>query len=205
MPNLQIIREILEDKNISIKDFCKDIAMSEAGLKRIMRINSTRIQTLELIAEKLNVPIQTLFNGNYNIASQNKNLKPHIPTYALAGSLSDYTQSFDSEMCENNPRVPTFGEYDFTIDVKGDSMNDLYQSGDIVACKFISNPNDIKYGKVYIIDSAQGVIMKQIEKVKNDPSQLRCISFNPDYPEFLIQVEDIYTMSQVVGVIKSNV
>ncbi|HAC20926.1 MAG TPA: hypothetical protein DCF91_02350, partial [Porphyromonadaceae bacterium] len=50
MPNLQIIREILEDKNISIKDFCKDIAMSEAGLKRIMRLNSTRIQTLELIA-----------------------------------------------------------------------------------------------------------------------------------------------------------
>lgn len=204
MPKLHIILDILKEKNIPVADFCKEINISLAGFKQIINRNSTKIQTLETIAEALQCPIGIFFNEPKPSQKKEKALLiPHIPLSAQAGALSGFSEGVAYSGCEMNNHIPSLGTYDFTIDVRGDSMLPDYHSGDVVACKKMY-PNDfIRYGSVYILDTPQGIVMKKVEKNRQDPSSLICISLNENYAPFTLPLEDIYSMSLVVGVIKS--
>ncbi len=61
MANLLIIKTLLKEQNISIRDFAKEIGITEQGLQKLIRENSTKVETLELIAKKLNVSISAFF------------------------------------------------------------------------------------------------------------------------------------------------
>lgn len=65
MANLFIIKDILKGKNISIRDFASELRMSEQGLQRLIRDNSTKVETLELISKKLNVSISVFFDETH--------------------------------------------------------------------------------------------------------------------------------------------
>lgn len=62
MANLLIIKHLLKEKNISIRDFSKELGITEQGLQKLIRENSTKVETLELIAQKLNVSISVFFD-----------------------------------------------------------------------------------------------------------------------------------------------
>lgn len=64
MANLLKIKELLKEKKITIKSFSADIGMTEQGLQKLIRDNSTKIETLELIAKKLNVSVVVFFDEN---------------------------------------------------------------------------------------------------------------------------------------------
>lgn len=61
MANLSIIRELSIKKNISLKALSDKLEISEHGLQRIMRTNSTKIETLEKISKVLDVPVSIFF------------------------------------------------------------------------------------------------------------------------------------------------
>lgn len=63
MANLLIIKELLKQKKITIRDFASGIGMTEQALQLLIRKNSTKIETLELIAQKLNVSVSIFFDG----------------------------------------------------------------------------------------------------------------------------------------------
>ncbi|MEG2945791.1 MAG: S24 family peptidase [Bacteroidales bacterium] len=204
MPKLHIILEILEARNIPVNEFCKEINMSVPGFKRLIERNSTRLQTLETIANALHCPVGIFFNES---KPEQKNSKqrmiPHIPLSAQAGSLGGFTEGIIDSGCELNGHIATLGSYDFTIDVRGESMMPEYRSGDIVACKKLQSGDSIRYGSVYILDTAQGVIMKRIERYVPDPALIYCVSLNSEFEPFLLSPEEIYGLSIVVGIIKS--
>lgn len=204
MPKLQIIKDILDERGISVSDFCKEINMSISGFKRIIERNSTRLQTLEMIAEALHCPVGVFF-AEISADKQPKRdlLKPHIPISAQAGSLSGYGDPVTASACEMNASISSFGTYDYTIDVKGDSMNPTYHSGDIVACRMVNPGDPLWYGHVYVLDTPQGVVMKQIEKCLGDLSKIKCVSINNLYAPYELSLEDVYSLSLVVGHIKS--
>lgn len=64
MANLSIIRSLCENKNISLKDLAEKIGLSEHGIQRILRTNSTKIETLEKISEVLDVDITVFFTDS---------------------------------------------------------------------------------------------------------------------------------------------
>lgn len=208
MPKLQLIKDILDQREISLKTFSAEIGMSESGLKRIIKQNSTRIQTVELIADALNIPVGFLFGEDpmsekHQAASRRMRDKlPHIPVHAQAGSLAGYSNGVTDDECDLLDVIPALGTYDYTIDVKGDSMMPEYHSGDVVACRLIRDLNDLKLGKIYILDTAQGVVMKKLEVNPNDPSSFLCVSLNTLYQPFVLSKEELFSVSRVVGVIK---
>jgi len=73
MANLLIIKDILKNRNITIRDFSADLNMSEQGFQKLMRTNSTKIETLELIAKKLDVSIVTFFDTEVKSSELNLN------------------------------------------------------------------------------------------------------------------------------------
>lgn len=52
---------------------------------------------------------------------------------------------------------------------------------------------------LYVLFTSQGVIVK---KIYDAGGGIRCVSNNPDYPEFTIPKKEIYTYNMVVGLIR---
>lgn len=67
MANLHSINELLKRKKISQKDFCERVGLTDVSLRRIIERNSTKTETLEKIAESLNVPIGYFFGEQSGI------------------------------------------------------------------------------------------------------------------------------------------
>ncbi|MGQ1936215.1 S24 family peptidase [Ornithobacterium rhinotracheale] len=127
---------------------------------------------------------------------------PLIPIEAMAGFGSGEVQVMDYET--SNYKVPEFTELkaNFMIRVKGSSMYPKYSSGDLVACKKLYL-SDIffQWNKVYVLDTAQGAIIKRVKK-GSDKEHLLLISENPNYDPFELHISQINAIALVVGVIR---
>ena len=122
--------------------------------------------------------------------------RPRIPFTAAAGALSIATDSAGDADCERLPVIATFPAYDFTIKIEGDSMAPDYLSGDELACRFVDNPTNIKWGEPHILDTRDGVVFK-IPYYGGD--QIMCRSINPDGPSFLVDRADVLHVASIVG------
>lgn len=125
--------------------------------------------------------------------------KPRIPYTAAAGSITNAVEGVTESQCEQIPVIPTFPNYDFTIVIKGDSMEPKYEGGDEVACKRVDCTSFIQWGKVHVLDTAQGIVIKRIYE---DGDKIKCVSYNPEYPPFSIDKSEIYSISLVVGLLR---
>lgn len=133
--------------------------------------------------------------------AKNKNIefRPRIPIDAAAGSLSIALSSVSENECELMPIIPTLPEYSFTILARGDSMTPDILSGDELACRFINEKGFIQWGRIHVLDTAQGVVVKRIFDA-NDT--IICRSSNSNYPDFSIPKNEIYHLAIVVGLVR---
>ena len=120
--------------------------------------------------------------------------RPRIPLDAAAGALSIVSDTVTESDCERLPLITYFPNYDFTIMVKGDSMEPEFHSGDEVACRFVDRPSFIQWGRPHILDTNQGVVVKRIY---NHRDAILCKSDNESYEDFEIPKEDIYHIALV--------
>lgn len=125
--------------------------------------------------------------------------RPRIPFDAAAGVLSEAIQSVYAGQCEQVPLIPTLPRYDFTIIARGDSMAPDFLSGDELACTFVSESSFIQWGRVHVLDTAQGIVLKRIF---NQKESILCRSINQEYPDFDIPKNEIYHLAVVVGLIR---
>lgn len=73
--NLLIIKEIARKKNISLVELAKRIGMTNPALHKMISENSTKVDTLEKIAEVLEVPITFFFQ---ELSSQDLSLSDQL-------------------------------------------------------------------------------------------------------------------------------
>jgi phage repressor protein C with HTH and peptisase S24 domain len=58
-------------------------------------------------------------------------------------------------------------------------------------------------GKVYVIDSSQGQLVKRIFEDKENPDHIICVSENKEnYPSFSMPKDDIRSLSIVLGMVR---
>ncbi len=134
-----------------------------------------------------------------NNYGQNIPTRPRIPIDAAAGSLSIALESVSENDCEWLPVIPTLPDYDFTITARGDSMKPFIESGDELACRFIKESSFIQWGRTYVLDTVQGVVVK---RVFNGHNAVICKSNNDNFPDFEIPKEDILHIALVVGLLR---
>lgn len=133
----------------------------------------------------------------------NKNLGiPLIPTSAMAGVLGGDSITINEWDIEDYYVIPAFKKSDFCIRVDGDSMQPKYLRGDILACTRVPLSNLwFQWGKIYIIDTRQGVLVKHVEKGTDD-EHIKLVSDNPDYKPFEIPTSELFGLAIVNGVIR---
>ena len=124
---------------------------------------------------------------------------PLIPFEAQGGQLDGFARDgVTLAQCET---VPTpFKGAQFAISVRGQSMSPTYPSGCVL---FISkNIADwVEWGKVYVLDTENGVIVKQLAPSSLGNDFVCCKSFNdaPEFAPFDVPKSTIFGIYRVVG------
>ena len=125
---------------------------------------------------------------------------PLIPVEAMAGFGTAATTILEMD-CERFV-VPTFKGADFLIQVKGSSMEPKYNSGDIVACRKLSLRDAFfQWGKVYVLDTEQGALIKRIKKGV-DKDHILVVSDNLEYDPFELHLSKMNAIAIVMGLIR---
>jgi len=127
--------------------------------------------------------------------------RPRIPLNAAAGSVSIALNGVGSADCEEMPLILAFSNYNYTILVKGDSMEPEFHSGDELACLQLNGKASfIQWGRYHVLDTAQGVVVKRIY---DSGDYILCKSENSElYSDFKIHKEEIYNLGLVVGMLR---
>ena len=128
---------------------------------------------------------------------------PLIPFEALAGYLSTDNEGVMVEDCEQYviPEIDRRGA-EFIIRVSGSSMYPKYSNGDLLGCKKIKDILFFQWGKIYVLDTSQGTLVKRVYEHENDDFVMLVSDNKTVYPPFPIPKSDIRSLSIVVGVIR---
>lgn len=121
-----------------------------------------------------------------------------IPLFANGGTLSMINESVMDYQCEEV--VSPVRDVDFAILVSGDSMHPEYPNGSRVFIKKINLDSFIDWGKVYVIDTCNGIIIKEVRKSIKE-GYIDCYSLNPSpkYAPIEVPINDIYGMYRVLA------
>ena len=81
----------------------------------------------------------------------------------------------------------------------GDSMAPEYPTGSQILIKKINERAFIDWGKAYVLDTCNGVVVKILVPSKRD-GYVRCLSLNPDpmYAPFEVALEDLFGVYRVM-------
>ncbi len=128
---------------------------------------------------------------------------PLIPIDAVAGFNGVDVQGVRLEDCSRYV-VPEFAELhaEYMIRVSGSSMYPKYSNGDLLACRRVTEVTFLQWGKVYVLDSNQGAMVKRLFPCEDNDEVVECRSDNPNYPPFRLPKNEIRSVSIVVGVIR---
>lgn len=120
---------------------------------------------------------------------------PLLPIYAKGGTLSDFAFSVMSWECERI--MCPIQEAQLAMSITGDSMEPEYPSGSYVFIKKVNENSFIEWGKVYVLDTCNGAILKRVYPGKRD-DLLLCKSNNADYPDFEVNRGDVFGLYRVL-------
>jgi transcriptional regulator with XRE-family HTH domain len=218
MADLSIIKPLLKERGIKIKEFCDELGLTEQGFAKLIRANSTKIETLELIAQKLNVPVSTFFTENKEaeiLTNMHCVEVPIVPVYAYASFLHGHD---DTEYMDSLPTMSVildrkYGKDGFLIfEVKGNSMDDGTNRSLLDGDKILVKELDSDYFRTklkddsnffVIIHRTDGIVVKQIVEHKIEEGLIRCHSINPSpqYHDFEIDLREVSRIFRVAAIV----
>lgn len=221
------LRFFIENEGLSVRQFESLIGSSDGKIAKFIASNSslksdTLIKVMEIFPH-LSINWLLTGEGEMLLSSSDKhegttkelrrNLEettdlskagiPLIPVDAVAGFNGIDSPSIHIDDCQRY-LVPEFKQLnaEFMIRVSGSSMYPKYSSGDILACRKLTSYNFIQWGKIYVIDSEQGAMVKRLFPCDEQPDCVTCKSDNPNYPPFKLPTTEIRSLSIVLGSIR---
>lgn len=205
---LQAALQYLRSKGVvhTVTELANSIGKSQGDVSNALACRG-RVMTLGLL-ERVADAFPDILNRDYLLTGEgevglpDKTLKPHFPATVKAGLLSgDLTQVMDYDITMEPP-IRRFGQYDYLIDVDGDSMEPTYYSGDTVACRRLEDKSELISGKSYVFVTRDGAVLKRY--VSSTLSSVRVSSDNPDYKPYGIDQDNILCVAEVVGLLRNS-
>lgn len=192
------IDELMKALNLSQADFARRVGVTPNAITN-WKTRGIKGSAFEKIATSFpNVNMNWLKTGEGDILLERREkVRPHIPVEVAAGTLSGFSEVVKAGDCEMLPVVSAFPSYDYTMTIKGDSMEPKFESGDMIAIR--KTMDFIEWGKTYVLDTSDGAIIKRIY---DEGDFYRCVSFNKEYPDFLVPKNTVFGIFKVVGLIR---
>nr|WP_288210465.1 XRE family transcriptional regulator [uncultured Dysgonomonas sp.] len=126
-----------------------------------------------------------------------KYLVPLLPISAQGGRLNDFIKSVKQEDCEKI--ISPVKDATFAISISGDSMAPEYPSGSQVLIKKIDEKAFIEWGRVYVLDTCNGIVVKRVIPSEKE-GYIKCVSDNNAliYAPFDVSMNDMFGIYRVM-------
>lgn len=129
---------------------------------------------------------------------------PLVHMTAIAGPIKSYYES--GEYLDNCERIPSpTPKAELAIPITGDSMEPSFPSGSIAFVARINEASFIPWGHTMVLDTENGVFIKNVYPDDSDQAFIWAESINPRYPRMRIPKDVVYSMYRVLSVMKSFV
>lgn len=200
------LKAYLEHKGISQTDFIKSIGASPGYIGAMNKGFGPRYEPM-VRKEYPDLNIGWLLTGegemlksevtSASLEQSDVFTAPLLPISAQGGTLNDFVASVKIAECEQV--VSPIRSVDFAMTVTGDSMAPDYPNGSQILIKKVDERAFIEWGRVYVLDTCNGSVIKELRKGSDDDSVM-CYSLNPDpkYQPFVVKLSDVYGVYRVL-------
>lgn len=192
----------MNDKEV--KDIRSKLGLTQVEFAKKLGVDTKTVQNWEsgkripsskhgILRSLLLEPQQ--YAGGFEEVDEPATLVPLLPVSAQGGTLNDFVVSVKDADCEKI--ISPIRGADFAMSVAGESMSPEYPSGSKILIKKINERAFIDWGKVYVLDTENGTVIKKLMPAK-EPDKVLCVSINPNYPPFEISFQHIFGVYRVL-------
>ena len=206
------LKKYFDDQGVTQADIANRLGVSKAYVNALFNgRNSFGKKQAEKMGNLFGLSSSWLLTGEGRMLADNTNNStnstedaarldaiyyiPLLPIAAQGGTFNDFVVSVKDSDCEKV--ISPIKGAEFAMPVSGDSMAPEYPSGAQILIKRINESAFIDWGRVYVLDTCNGVVIKRVFPT-DDPNVLECRSINPEYPPFKVATEDIYGIYRVL-------
>lgn len=187
----------------TITEFAERIGKKQSGISNALACRG-RVMTLGLL-ERVADAFPDVLNRDYllkgegELVKPDRQLRPHFDIGARAGFMDGISEGVvQADMRE---AVAGVSDYDFSIEVSGDSMMPRIEDGDTLLCRMVTDRMNLPLGKICVVDSKDGVVVKVVESAEKGLITLH--SLNPSYRDYEIEYDTVNQIAEVVGMIRN--
>nr|DAW53020.1 MAG TPA: putative transcriptional regulator [Caudoviricetes sp.] len=149
------------------------------------------------------------------VAEQNYMIVEYADLAVSAGMLGgDFSEAFVESLPETHkrliPREYNEGNY-LVVRVNGDSMDDgskrsLSDDDEILIRLWTDGIDTLPIrSKLFVLTTRSGHIVKQITKIDHKKQQITCHSFNPLYPDQIVDFDEVIQLFTVEKIVNSKI
>lgn len=202
-----------------IKDIRQKLGLTQEEFAKKLGVTAVTISKYEngvtQPTEKKMALIEGLLNNQNNAVTIQKStietiplaqaqLKPIIPSELYERLDCDIDEYMRDNL--NNVRssatIKQFAPFSYFFEVMGDAMSPYFIPSDMLALKIQPHPFTVENGRVYVIDTRGGVILRMLYR---NGENFLAKAFNPRFTELPIPSSDVYDIYKVVGLIRRNI
>lgn len=208
----------------NVSEFARQSGIPQGTLNNIVgnRLSKPSFENIsKLVSSDETIDAKWILTGEGDMNYKMDILKTHTPPYLEHINGHEIVPLYDIEaaanlsmtMQKNNENVvgyislPDMPTVDGAVTVRGDSMYPLIKSGDIVVFKWVSSPEFITYGEMYLLRYTWGddihVEVKYINK-SNAAGHVKLVSYNSSHEPMDIPVSSITSIALVKVSIRYN-
>ena len=204
--NLTIKERILlylDDNNIQKSLFFKELGIAHSNFTgQGLKSSLSSDKVVKILSMFPNVSLEWLMLGEGEMNKPSKNIETKsltelktkeaiipeqsIPFYNVIASAGILSQIFDQhQQAEDSIFIPNMPRCDGAMQISGDSMSPILQSGDIIAFKRVHSFDYIMWRQIYIVDfSIEGddyLAIKRLKKSEKGEDYVQLVSENPEH------------------------
>lgn len=203
---IQRVKDVIASKDLSPRSFAERINFNYSTLNNYLTGRRTNINVdlvKSIVSSYDDINPDWLLTGSGEMYADRPSttentdaqLVPLLPVAAQGGTLNDFVVSVKASECEKI--ISPIKGVDYAMSISGDSMSPEYPSGAHILIKKINEKAFIDWGRVYVLDTCNGTVIKQLFP-SDKPDTLLCKSINPNYPPFEVSYADIYGVYRVL-------
>lgn len=190
------------------KDFRKEVGISQNDLATLLGCRQPNISAMERtnrdlepeherkLKEKFGDELINRFISLDSSIVYDSDYVPLIPVEAMAGTLQAFSEGVGSASCRKI-MSPVKGA-EWAIQISGDSMQPDYKNSSYLFIKKMAG-SFIPWGQTMVIDTYDGVVVKEIYPFEDNDDYIEARSINPKYPPFQIEKSSIIGIYRVLG------
>ncbi len=202
----QRLLEYLKEKRMTQTEFTRSIGVSNTYIGAMRKsLSNDKVKKIRELYPDLSTSWLLYGEGSmlHNPSDDERPASPEgyevplLPVAAYAGNLQSWSDGYALAQCEKII-APVKG-VDFAIRISGDSMEPALHNGSTLFIKRINERAFLPWGNMMVIDTENGVLVKSVYPVEDNPMAIEARSINPKYPPIRIPGESIYGIYRILS------